>query len=367
MAEADATPESDQIDGAPHPRESEVLCGQDQAAGQFLEAWRSGRMPHAWLLSGDMGVGKATFAYHATRALLRAPDTVPELAGFVAQPPDALFERIKAQGHGNLIVVKRPWDAKAKRLKTVLPIDEIRRLKQFFNQTASEAGWRICILDAADEMNRNAANALLKILEEPPERALFLVISHQPSRLLPTIRSRCRQLSFSKLGQTDLEAILEKVTGNRMDAALHDLADGSVGRALRFIQEGGLNIHTGLCNALSHPEDEKRGVLAYSQQFTGKNANAIFSMFSEFFQRFILDCTKRSRGVAPPAQSDGPYHTLIEQMTTGRGLDCWPELWDKAVPLASEAEIYNLSRQQTVLVMLDHVQDTLKKARRDVC
>ena len=182
--------DSDRIEGFAHPRESELLLGQEAALGRAARALRAGRPPSAWLVTGPPGSGKATLAYRIARYLLAhgATDAGPE---DLAVPPDHPAARqVTAQSHPGLMVLKRAINPKTGKLMTVLSVDEIRRLANFFGMTSGAGGWRVAIIDTADDMNDNAANALLKMLEEPPGNAMLLLLSNTPGRLLPTIRSR---------------------------------------------------------------------------------------------------------------------------------------------------------------------------------
>ena len=203
MAAADDTPEVDRLEGVAHPRETMSLIGQDTAEATFLDAYKSGRFPHAWILAGPEGIGKATFAYRAARFVLSHPDpraAEVQQAQSLAVPADApATRRILAQSHTSLFVLRRQWNAEKKSMPTVIPAELARKAVSFFGTTAGEGGWRVCIVDSAEDLNLYGANALLKIVEEPPPRCLFLIVSHLPGRLLPTIRSRCRMLQLRTL------------------------------------------------------------------------------------------------------------------------------------------------------------------------
>jgi DNA polymerase III subunit delta' len=222
-------------DDAPLPRETTVLFGHSGAEREFLAVYRTGRVPHAWLITGEPGIGKATLAYRIARFVLCYPD--PSRA-----PPDSLaldaadrtVRRVAVNAHPDLLVLERiPGDNG--KMRTVVTVDQVRRLMTFFGSTAGEGGWRICIVDSADELKYpEGCNALLKMLEEPPLRSLFLLVSHAPGRLLPTIRSRCRRLALRPLGQGDVVRAATVALGSDDPAvaAAAARARGSVSQAI---------------------------------------------------------------------------------------------------------------------------------------
>ncbi|MGH6678582.1 MAG: DNA polymerase III subunit delta', partial [Bradyrhizobium sp.] len=181
---------------APHPRETTVLFGHREAQAALLNAYRSGRIPHAWLIGGAQGIGKATLAYRMARFALahRDPNSaeVQRAESLFVDPTDPVARHIAAGAHGSLLTLQRTLNEKGV-MRTVITVDETRETIAFFGSTAAVDGWRICIVDTVDELNPNAANALLKILEEPPQQSLFLLVSHAPARVLATIQSRCRK------------------------------------------------------------------------------------------------------------------------------------------------------------------------------
>lgn len=229
-------PEPDRVPGAPHPRMTGRVIGQDHAIGDFVEAARGGRLHHAWLLTGPRGVGKATLAWAIARWLISGAESND--LGVAADDPAA--RRLRALSEPGLQLIRRPWDDKAGRLRAEITVDEIRKLLSFFHLSSSEGGWRIAIIDAADEMNTAAANALLKVLEEPPANGLILMIAHQPARLLPTIRSRCRLLRLNPLTPDLMSQVLGGMGVTDDTEALAALSDGSVGEALRLSGQDGL-------------------------------------------------------------------------------------------------------------------------------
>jgi len=235
--------EPDRVEGHPHPREIYDLIGQDGALARAARIIRSGRPPHGLMLAGPAGIGKATLAYRIARYVLRYGASTEGPADLAVPSSDLVSRRIEAQSHPGLLVLKRPRDEKTGRLKTVVSVDEVRRLGGLFGLTSAGGDWRVAIIDAADDMNDNAANALLKVLEEPPARSLLILISHAPGRQLPTIRSRSQRLDMKPLG----DAILSAALAQRLpDASAEDraaivrLAEGSLGLALQLAEEEGV-------------------------------------------------------------------------------------------------------------------------------
>ncbi len=260
-------PEPDIVEGAPHPRETAQVIGQAQAQQEFLTAFNSGRLHHGWLITGPRGVGKATLAYQIARFLLATP--VAAAAGDrvgAAPAPESLdtpqdhpvARRIGARAEPGLCVVRRGGagssDAEQKKnleagkFSADIRVSEVRRLANFFHLSAADGGRRVVIVDAADEMNVQAANALLKMLEEPPANAILLLVCHQPTRLLPTIRSRCRELRLTPLSPLDMTRALDQaqVQPPGDPQALAELAAGSVGEAIRLINLGGMKVYRDL-------------------------------------------------------------------------------------------------------------------------
>lgn len=246
----EALPEADAEPGLPHPRHVHSLFGHEQAEAAAAAAIHSGRMHHAWMITGPKGVGKATLAWRMARRVLGvAADPSAPLA---ARSDDPVNRRIEALSHPDLLLVRRPYDEQRKRLKGEITIDEARRIPAFFSRRAAEGGWRVAIIDSADEMNRNAANGLLKSLEEPPERGLLLLVVTTPGRLPTTVRSRCRRLDLRPVAIDACADWLINVHGvDRDDAGvLAALAKGAPGRALAFGVSGLAGLQRELAAAL---------------------------------------------------------------------------------------------------------------------
>src|SRR3982075_2120065 len=220
-----------------HPRETTALAGHRDAETALLNAYRSGRIPHAWLIGGAQGIGKATLAYRMARFVLahRNPlgSDVQRAEALHVAPTDPVARHVAAGAHGSLLTLERTLNDKGV-MRTVITVDETRETISFFGSTAAVEGWRGCVVDAVDELNANAANALLKILEEPPQQSLFLLVSHAPARVLPTIQSRCRKLALRSLAVDDVIAAAAQAANIAIDdPSLVDAAVGSEGRVAR--------------------------------------------------------------------------------------------------------------------------------------
>jgi DNA polymerase-3 subunit delta' len=236
--------DDDDTDEAFHPRETAVLFGHAAAETASLAAYRAGRMPHGMLITGPKGLGKATLAYRIARFILSHPDStamdVQDAASLQVDPTSPVARRVAAQAQPDLLVLERTVNERGV-LRNQIAVDDIRRTVPFFGSTAGEGGWRIAIVDAVDDLNRSGANALLKVLEEPPTRGLLLLIAHSTARVPPTVRSRCRIISLRPLAEEDVAAALAAASGLEPDnpeiAAAAARSDGSVARALTLLDE----------------------------------------------------------------------------------------------------------------------------------
>lgn len=310
----DAPLHADQIAGAPHPRDTARLMGQSKAEETFLDAFTSGRMHHAWLLTGPQGIGKATLAYRIARFLIATPAQGDD-GLFGAPPPPTTLEigvdhpvavRMRAGAEPGLRVIRRSENDQG-RLRADIVVDNIRKLAEFFQLSAVDGGHRVVIVDSADEMNTSAANALLKMLEEPPANTTLLLISHQPSRLLPTIRSRCRTLRLSPLSPADLnDALMQAGSDVVSNAALAELSSGSVGAALRLINLSGLEIYNELVALMATmPQMDRPRARALADAAAQRGAEDKLALLIELID-ILLARLARAGASGQPANEAAP-------------------------------------------------------------
>ena len=355
-------PEPDRVEGAPHPRETAHLYGQGNAEAAFLAAFNAGRMHHSWLLTGPEGLGKATLAWRIARFLLAAPagdgglfGAPPPPATLDVDPGDPVMRRVTALSEPRLYLLRRGPNDKRTDLMSVISVDEVRRMKSFFTLSAADGGRRVAIIDAADDLNPNAANALLKLLEEPPKDAVFLIVAHQPARLLPTIRSRCRALRLSPLNPADMAAALAQAGVDVDDAgALAALAGGSVGAAIRLAQHDGLASYRGiLALAATLPRLDRPRMLALSDAAGRRGAAAVFDMTVTLVELFLARLARQG-ATATPAPEAAPgeaalFARLCPDAAAARG---WADLAQSLGARVRQGRAVNLDPASLVLDML---------------
>ena len=365
------------------PRENPDLVSHDAAERQMLDAWSSGRLHHGWLITGLKGIGKATLAYRFARFLLANGSPSPtEDAGpalfdndelptigpdsLAIDPEHPVFHRVAANGHADLQSIGRGMSDDGKRMQTIIPVDKIRAAGHAMSLTAGEGGWRIIIVDGAEDMNPNAANALLKMLEEPPPRAILLLVSHAPGRLLPTIRSRCRQLKLSPLKNATVAALIGSYRPDIPEAdrsTLTSLADGSIGRALDFADSDGvllMRMLLGIFNGL--PNLNMEAAHKFADVVAKRDADNAWRTATEIASRSLCDLVSAgvrnldlaSRGYTPEeAQSLMRLNTLAN---TSR----WIEVWEKNNELFARADSANLDRKQVMISALTAMENTAR-------
>jgi DNA polymerase III subunit delta' len=353
--EIEAFPEADRLDNFPHPRETRALYGQEAAQSVFADALSGGRMHHAWLLAGPVGIGKATLAYQVARAALAQPDERDLFGQGLAIEPECRTDRqIRALSHPSLFIIRRPYDPKTKRFSQIIPVDEVRKLKGFLSLSAGDEGRRVVIVDSADDLNPSAANALLKSLEEPPGRTIFLLMTSAPGRLLATIRSRCRFIAMAPLQESDLKRAATQALGaiGKPMPEAHDweklvpLAGGSVGRALILLDGGGLALQARIDQILGGlPKLDLKAVHGLTDEFQALAQDRKFQLFMDLFQSAL------GRLISAAATGEGePRDTNLARRIIGpERLATFAELWETLAREKAETVALNLDRKSLIL------------------
>jgi len=383
---ADIEDDEDSIGGAPaevpEPRANPYLAGHAAAEAALLEAHAQGKLPHAVIIGGPRGIGKATLAFRLARFLpaqgtagtsLFEPTAPP--SSFAVSTDNPVFNRVASGGHADLLTIERginpnkwkkrdpPPDADARKrvLRDEIVVDDTREVANFLRLTPAEGGWRIVIIDSADDMNRNAANALLKILEEPPRRSLLLLVSHAPGRLLPTIRSRCRNLALKPLPEAEIVRLVGHYRPDIADGdarALARLAPGSIGRALDLAASGGLDLYHALLKLLNPlPELDVAALHALADKLARAEAEDSYRTVTELLTQWLARMIRMAAAENGEASTDdhGAGEIVkgeregMRRLAARRSLDQWVEVWENIARLFAQADGLNLDRKQVVL------------------
>ena len=347
--EAEDYPQADQAPGCVHPRETYDLIGHENAEQKFIKALDRGRLHHAWLISGAPGVGKATLAYRMIRRLLGGRSLLDNSLDIPRDDP--VSQRIEALGHGDFFLLRRPYDFKTKKLRSEIPVAETRKLSDFYAHKASEDGWRICLVDSMDEMNRNAENAILKTLEEPPERAIIILISHNPGRLLPTIRSRCLNLQLREVPQADMEPWLRRRHPDASDniiAAATKLSRGGPGKATALVlnSEAVLGPLTRYLSSLGSSDAKLDQMIAGS--LSAISVRAQRSLFWEALQ----DILQAQARFSVTGDWQGAFKPLPMQKTA----DHWEAMWQKCCHLQNREQALNMDKKAVMIDVLSAIR-----------
>ena len=394
MAKATKSPEID-LEPYPRPRKNQFLTGHVEAEKKLLESFNSGRMHHAWLISGPRGIGKATLAYRFARHILShgegvnnqpivaPPDPSVGLFGAEETPKTDLsetdngplylaentpvFQRVASGGHADLFSIERRFDEKSGKLKTVIGVDDVRGIGHFLSMTPAEGGWRVVVVDAVDEMNPNAANALLKVLEEPPARAILLLVCHNSANLLPTIRSRCTKMALRPLNQPTVVSLIERYMPEIKSAdakRLAQLSDGSIGRALSLAEAGGLDLWRETRNLLSSlPGLDVRSLHSLAEKVSRAGAeesyNTVTGLVRWWLEGLILVISGKDAG---PISTKEDVE-MMASIGAKASLDRWFHVWEKINNLVFRANAVNLDRKQVVLDIFLSLESAAKNVK----
>jgi DNA polymerase-3 subunit delta' len=333
---------------APDPRANPILLGHEAAERTLLDAIHLGRMHHAWLITGPEGIGKATLAFRFARRLLAGHAVGSGEGGSAAgtlalDPAHPVFRRVVAGGHADLLTVERAYDEKTKRRKRDIAVDDVRKINGFMALTPAEGGWRVAVVDGAEDLNQNSANALLKILEEPPSRAILILVCSAPGRLPATIRSRCRHLRLSPLSDDVMARLLAMYLPKRGQDdrdRLITLAEGSIGRALAMADEDGIAVATMVDNLLASLPDVPLSRGHDVADVLGRGETG-FHLFTDQLIAGIAALVRDTvRGRADPEQ---------QRLAALRPLEAWGELWQGLLRLQDETERFALDKRQALV------------------
>ena len=344
--------EADRYLDCPHPREQMDLVGHAASETAFLDAFRSGRLHHAWLIGGPQGIGKATFAYRAARFLLAHPDpaapAVARATDLGVDPDHPAARRVAALSHPDLVVLRRTPGTDKKGPSAFIPIDAVRRALAVFGTTAGAGGYRVAIVDSVEDLNAASANALLKVVEEPPPRSVFLIVAHAPGRTMATLRSRCRKMTMRPLPADDVAAVLTRLDGEADPAAVRQaavMAGGSVRTALRLIDPDVIALVERVRRMLARlPEEDVTELYSLAEQFSGRADEERFSTFLTTVGEWI--------GGRVRSEAAGGASRLAPLV----------EVWDKGLRAARDVQVLNLDRRPFVFSLFGDLAEAVRRS-----
>ncbi len=351
--EADELPESDAFAGAPHPRFAQRLVGHEAAEAELLAAYRNGRLAHAWLIGGAEGVGKATLAWRFARFLLANPDPaaprVREARDLNVDAGHPVARQLAALAHPDFALIRREWKSNPKRMGAEIGVDDVRHALQVFQMSAAFGGWRILIVDCAEDLNRSSANALLKMIEEPPQRSLILIVSHRPGQVLPTIRSRCRRLRLDPLSPAEIGDVVATLGSPWSEAEPEEVADaarranGSVREALARLGPESEGIGALIDSIIADlPRPDPRAVAKLAEALAGRAAAEAYQAFHRELFDWLAAYASRTASSTARAEELGA-------------------LWDRIRAAARETDELNLDRKLHILAIFAEIASTARR------
>jgi len=351
MKDVNPIPQADCVEGFKHPRETSRLYGHENAERELANLVSQGTVHHGWLLSGPSGIGKATLAYRFAKYVFAKDEERDPQNGPLGVLDDcATASQIRAQAHPGLLVIRRPYDVKSKRFVATIPVDEVRRVRNFLTHRGGDGSWRVVIIDTADEMNLNAANAVLKSLEEPPRRAIFLLITSEPGRLLATIRSRCRLLQLSPLSSGDLETACHhafdaariKMPDNAALKKLLKLGRGRVGRVLSLYGMGSADVFDDVERVLAKAgKPDWAAIHSLGDKMAPASALERYNLFFEL----LLEQLSQLIRVRARAERSNLENTLASSLIEECTIPQWAALWEDISRSRNEVATLNLDRK----------------------
>lgn len=359
-----------------HPRQTQSLYGHADAERELSSGFASGRLPHAWLIGGPRGIGKATLAYRFARFILaNSGDNAVQSSLFGAAPSSVslelagehpAFRRVASRAHADLLTIERSINIKTGKLRQEIAVEDARRMPDFFAKTAGEGGYRIAIVDAADELNRHSANALLKIVEEPPPQALILIVTHSSGAVLPTIRSRCRRLTLRPLSDKAMDAFFKERLPNLAGddrAIILRLAEGSPGRALNLAELDAPELFKALLKLLETvPRLDIPSLHKFADELGRGASDASFRTAMDLLVWWL---SRLIKGVGQGGWSEEVLPgeaAILHQLSASVKLDRWIDAWEKCCRLLERRDAVNLDRKQVILSVFFTISEAARAA-----
>ena len=372
---------SDKIADAPHPMLANEIIGHSSQKLSFLSSFASNRLPQCWLLAGDMGIGKASFAWLIAKFLLTTKYQPADLEidlnetniNSILDPQSgSTLNRIISGSEQRVYIVRRGYNEKRKAFFKNISIEDVRKLQSYCSLSIADGGKRIIIIDTADDLNKSSSNALLKLLEEPPKNTVFLLISHQPNLLLPTIKSRCQKLSFSNLDQTHLGAVLTAI-GCKIEpsdeVSLSILSKGSAGAACRLINSNCINLYRDILNiASSLPNLNTNKILQLSQNYFAKAKLGEFEIFLEIMQHFFSRLCKTGVMQKPvlPSVTDNEAKIMKSLCPNLKSARLWSEAANISLAKLNKGYLLNIDIESLIIdafIYLEECYQTIYRTR----
>lgn len=355
---------SDKMAGAPHPMQTKEIIGHNAQKLNFVSSFANNRLPQCWLLAGDKGIGKASFAWQVSKFLLTTTHKPADLKidlnstdiNSILEPQSgSTLSRIISGSEQRIYIVRRAYNENKKAFLKNISIEEIRKLQSYCSLSIADGGKRIIIIDSADDLNKSSGNALLKLLEEPPKNTLFLLISHKPNVLLPTIKSRCQKLSFSNLDQADLAAVLGAI-GCKIDQseenALSILSKGSAGAACRIINSNCINLYKDILKIISSlPNLNINRTLQLSQDYFSKAKPDNFEIFYEMMQQFFsrLCKTAAMQSAMLPSVSNEEARIMSNLCPSRKSASLWSEAANITLAKLNKGYLLNINIESLIV------------------
>ncbi len=344
-----------------HPKEQTALIGHQSIEQSLLSLIEGNRLPSTIMLTGARGIGKATLAYRLARYLLAKPE---DRGDALFGPEDLSISehsstnaRVAASSHGDLMVLEPPIDPKTGLYQQDIKVDQARKVAHFLSLTPSESEWRVVIIDAADALNPNAANALLKVIEEPPKNALMLLVSHNPGKLLPTIRSRCRKMALTMPTHEQFEEILslnDVIMGVGEVEALYALSLGAPGFALELIEQKALDIYEQLLAHCS-PTTSVSDMLAFAASLSDKKAPISWRNLQHLYAAMLQRLTQTYYRTHEVALSSSEPERL-NALRAALPVEHWLDVYERAMALFAQTEHLHLDKKQSMVQLLNEAR-----------